>query len=134
MATSTKTLTVPQLIDSLDHPLLPVIHALREVVLAAHPLVGEEVKWNSPSFYYTGEMAPFDPKTYARDIVVLHLRKADQVLMVFPTGARITDAQGVLEGNYADGRRMVSLRSMQDLTAKKAGIQAAVKDWIGGVK
>lgn len=134
MAKSSKTLTVPQLLDELSHPLMPTIRALREMILAAHPLVAEEVKWNSPSFFYNGDMEPFDPKTYARDIVVLHLRKTDQVLMVFPTGARISDALGILEGDYEDGRRMITITGTEALSAKKDGIQAAIKDWIRGVK
>lgn len=134
MAKSSKTLTVPELIDAVNHPLKPVILALREAILNVHNAVGEEVKWNSPCFIYSGDMEPFDPKTYARDIVVLHLRKPDQILLVFPTGARIADTHGVLEGSYTDGRRMVTITSLQELEHKKSGLEAAILDWIKGVK
>lgn len=134
MAKTSKTLTVPELIDAVNHPLKPVILALREAILGAHEAVGEEVKWNSPCFIYSGDMAPFDPKTYARDIVVLHLRKPDQIMLVFPTGARIQDVHGVLEGSYADGRRMITITSLDDVATKKSGLEAAILDWIKGVK
>jgi uncharacterized protein YdhG (YjbR/CyaY superfamily) len=39
-----------------------VIEAIRQVILKSDKEVGEHIKWNNPSFYYTGEMKPFDPK------------------------------------------------------------------------
>jgi len=62
-------------IQALDHPLKDVVHALRQVIATADEEIGEQIKWNSPSFYYTGEMKPFDPKEYKRDIVVFNLHK-----------------------------------------------------------
>ena len=61
-----------QYLAKLDHTLLDVIHALRQTISAADPVIAEHIKWNSPAFYYAGEMAPFDPKEYKRDIVVFH--------------------------------------------------------------
>jgi hypothetical protein len=63
-------------------------------------------------FYYTGDIAPFDPKEYKRDIVVMHLRKQNHVLLIFPTGEKISDLQKLFENNPTDGRRMVVLHSL----------------------
>ena len=45
------------LIEALDHPGKPVIHALRLLILESAPEVGEEVKWNSPSFFTVDHFA-----------------------------------------------------------------------------
>ncbi|MGB8193925.1 MAG: DUF1801 domain-containing protein, partial [Chitinophagaceae bacterium] len=90
---------VTQHIQKLDPAIAPVVEAIRQIILLADKEIAEQIKWNSPSFYYTGEMKPFDPKEYKRDIVVLNLHKGN-ILLVFPTGARIKDTTGFLEGNY----------------------------------
>ena len=46
----------------LKHPLADVVEALRQVILRAHGDIGEEIKWNAPSFFYTGPLRPFSPK------------------------------------------------------------------------
>lgn len=124
------TVQVADFMSALDHPLKSVVVAVRDVILASDPEICERIKWNSPAFYNMGEMAPFDPKEYKRDLIVMHLRKKDQVLLIFPTGAKIPDASGLLEGNYTDGRRMVTIRSMAELEAKKAALQQVIKQWL----
>ena len=125
---------VADYLDKLDYPLKEVVIALRKVILATDPQIGEQIKWNSPAFYYTGEMKPFDPKEYKRDIAVMHLRKKDQVLLVLPTGAKIPDATGLLEGSYTDGRRMITLKSINDLEEKKDRLQQVIKQWLAEVE
>lgn len=126
--------TVADYLDKLDHPLKEVAIALRKVILATDPQIGEQIKWNSPAFYYTGEMKPFDPKKYKRDIAVMHLRKKDQVLLVLPTGAKIPDTTGLLEGNYTDGRKMVTLKSINDLDEKKDRLRQVMRQWLAMVE
>lgn len=89
-----------------------------------------QIKWNSLSFYYTGEMKPFDPKEYKRDIVVFNLHKKEQVLLVFPTGARIEDNTGLLEGKFTDGRKTASFRSLEDVKSKGNDLGSVVKKWL----
>jgi hypothetical protein len=87
----------------LQHPLANVVEALRRIILNSDPEIGEEIKWNAPAFFYTGEMPAFDAKQYKRHIAVFNLFKKDCVRLVFPTGAKIDDSDGLLEGDYADG-------------------------------
>jgi hypothetical protein len=47
---------------TLKHPLAQVAEALRRIILSADSEVGEEIKWNAPSFFYTGPMKAFNPK------------------------------------------------------------------------
>ena len=124
---------VDQLISKLDPAIRPVIERLREIILSTDKLIGEQIKWNSPSFYYTGEMKPFDPREYKRDIGVLNLHRG-RIMMVLPTGARIEDSTGLLEGDYKDGRRMIIFKDLQDVDAKKKALQGVIKKWLKGVE
>ncbi len=126
----TPTEQVTEFITTSVHPLADVMQALREAILEADPKVAEHIKWNSPAFYYNGEMAPFDPKEYKRDIVVYNVRKPGEILLIFPTGSKVNDTSGILEGNYTDGRRMVTIKSMEDLNSKKGSLQTVIKQWI----
>lgn len=136
MAKAKKTsdiLSVDDYMKTLDHPLTETVEALRRIILGADNEVGEQIKWNSPSFYYTGEMQPFDPKEYKRDIVVFNLNKKEYILLVFPTGARVNDTTGILEGKYPDGRKMVKIAGMADAKTKKQALQEVVRVWLKGV-
>lgn len=126
-------LSVDDYMKTLDHPLAETVEALRKIILGADSEVGEQVKWNAPSFYYTGAMQPFDPKEYKRDIVVCNLVKKEYILLVFPTGARIPDTTGILEGKYPDGRKMVKIAGMADAKAKEQALQEVVRAWLKGV-
>lgn len=60
---------VSEYIQKLDAPLSELVEAIRQLILNTNKEIGEQIKWNSPSFYYTGEMQEFNPKEYKRDIV-----------------------------------------------------------------
>jgi hypothetical protein len=123
-------LSVADYLSQLDHPLKNVVTALRKFLLSADNEIDEQIKWNSLSFYYTGEMKAFDPKEYKRDIVVLNLHKKDLVLLVFPTGARIPDQSGLLEGKFTDGRKTAKFTTLEEVKSKGADLQKVVKLWL----
>jgi hypothetical protein len=126
--------TVDEYMQQLDHPLAQAVEALRQVFLKTNKEIGEQIKWNSVSFHYTGEMKAFDPKEYKRDIAVVNLSKKDFILLVFPTGARVKDGSGILEGTYTDGRRMVKILDLKDLKGKEKALQQVIKEWLKGVE
>jgi hypothetical protein len=121
---------VDDFMKTLDHPLKKVVAALRKIVLDAGEEIGEEIAWNAPSFFYTGKMKPFNPKEYKRVIIVFNLFKKDSVRLIFLTGARVDDKSGFLEGDYADGRRLVLFYSMDEVEAKKKKLQILIKKWL----
>jgi hypothetical protein len=53
-------------VKGLTHPLADVVAALRQIILKTDPQIGEEIKWNAPTFFFAGEMKPSDPKLYKR--------------------------------------------------------------------
>ena len=118
---------------TMNHPLGAVVEALRAVILAADPEIGEEVKWNAPAFFFTGPMKPFGPKEYKRHVAVFNLHRQDCIRLVFPSGARIGDTSGLLEGDYADGRRLASFSDMAEVEAKTDSLQAAIRAWVASL-
>jgi hypothetical protein len=106
-----------------------IIETIRQIILSTDKEIGERIKWNNPSFYYTGTMKPFDPKEYKREIIVLNLFKK-RIMLVFPSGAKVKDTLGLLEGDYKDGRRIMVLNDMDDVKAKKKALQKVIKEWL----
>ena len=120
-------------IQKLEPALAEVVEAIRQIILSTDPEIGERIKWNNPSCYYTGEMQPFDPKEYKREIVVFNLFKG-RIMLVFPSGAKINDTTGLLEGDYKDGRRLVTFKDLEDVKSKKDALQGAIKTWLNLVE
>lgn len=117
----------------LDHPLKDVAMELCHIILNAHPKIGEHIKWNSPAFYYTGELKNVDPKTYKGDLVVFHLRKKDEVLLIFPNGAKINDSTGLLGGKFTDTRKSISFMNQDQVTAnaeKLVEVMNLIVNWV----
>jgi len=119
-------------IEKLDEPTREIVEALRQIILGTDTEIAEEIKWNAPSFYYSGELRPFDPKEYLRYIIVMNLHK--RILMVFPSGAKIDNASGLLTGDYKDGRRLVDVKTLDDVKRITPALQAAIKDWLSKVE
>lgn len=106
---------------------------LRKVILSADKEVGEHIKWNSPAFYYTGEIKPFDPKEYKRDIMVMNLRNKE-ILLVLPTGGKLKNSYGLLEGEYADGRKLIRFKDLDDIKAKEKSLVSIIQEWVSLVE
>lgn len=126
--------SVEDYIDQVKHPLKDVMQALRKIILSTDKIIGEQIKWNSPAFFYSGEMKAFDPKEYRRDILVFNLHKQDRILLIFPSGVTINDNTGILEGDFKDGRRMITFYTLDEVKKKKKDLQAVIKDWLSKVE
>ena len=116
-------------IKKLDSKVAEVVQTLRKIILSTDKEIGERIKWNNPSFYYTGEMKPFDPKEYKREIAVFNLFK-NRIMLVFPSGARVNDKSGFLQGDYKDGRRIVIFKDLEDATAKEKSLRLVLQQWL----
>jgi hypothetical protein len=116
-------------IEKLEPGPREIIQQLREIILTSDKEVGERIKWNNPSFYYTGEMKQFNPKEYKREIIVFNLFKG-RIMLVFPGGAKLNDTTGFLEGDYKDGRRIHVFKDMAEVKAKAGILQDIVRKWL----
>lgn len=120
---------VTKIISKLEAEFGQMVELLRKIVLDSNPSVGQQIKWNSPSFFYTGPMKPFNPKEYKRDIVVFNLRN-NTATLVFPTGAKIDNANGLLQGKYTDGRKIAVFKNINEVTSSAQELQLVINDWI----
>jgi hypothetical protein len=78
----------------LKHPLAEVVEALWQIILKTDATIGEEIKWNAPTFFYTGAMRPFNPKEYKRYLAVFNLFKQDCIRLVFWGAGKIAELIG----------------------------------------
>lgn len=121
---------VDEYMKECTHPLVKVISGLRKIILATDKEIGEEVKWNAPTFFYAGKMKPSDPKEYKRYLVVFNLFKKDEIRIVFPSGAKVNDKSGLLQGDYQDGRRLASFKNLKEVKAKEKDLQQVIRTWL----
>lgn len=121
---------VTSYIETLDPAFADIMKAVRQLVLKTDKNLAEYIKWNVPSFYYAGNMKPFDPKEHQRDLMVSNFRQKNHVLFVLPSGAKVNDTSGLLEGNYTDGRRLIKIYSVEDFKKKEKALQNIIKKWL----
>jgi len=120
---------VTQHVKKLEPELGNIVEVIRQIILSTDKEIGERIKWNNPSFYYTGEMKPFDPKEYKREIIVFNLFKG-RIMLVFPSGAKVKDGSGLLEGDYKDGRRITVFKDLKDVKVKEKALRDVIKAWL----
>ena len=118
---------VDSYIKQLRHPLRDVVEVLRQIILQTSKKIGEEIKWNAPAYFYTGDLEPSNPREYARYLVVFNLFRKDCVRLVFWHGDKANDTTGFLEGEYADGRRLATFSSIKDVQSRKKQLQTVLK-------
>ena len=93
-----------------------MVQAVREVILAADPRVGECIKWQAPTFTYKGNIASFFPKAKAH------------VSLMFHKGATIPGSFPSLEGDGSEARSL-KVRDARDLAAKRAELERIIRAW-----
>jgi hypothetical protein len=120
-------------IQNLEPNFGAIIETIRQIILSTDKEIGEEIKWNAPTFFYNGEMKPSNPKEYKKYIIVTNFHKG-RILLVFPSGAKINDTTGFLEGDYKDGRRIVHFKDMDDVKTKSQLLQNTIKKWLSLVE
>lgn len=120
---------VSEHIKKLDPEVGKIVQYLRKVILGTDKEISERIKWNNPSFYFSGEMKPFDPKEYNREIIVFNLFK-NRIMLVFPSGAKVNDQSGLLTGDYKDGRRIVLFNDLKEVKEKEKDLRAVIKTWL----
>ena len=124
---------VAKYIETLEPSIGSIIETIRQAIKSVSPTIGERIKWNHPSFFYMGEMKPFNPKEYKREIAVFNLHKG-RIMLVLPSGAKLNHASGLLEGDYKDGRRTITFKDAADVATKTAPLQALINEWLTLVK
>jgi len=127
---ATETARVDEYMKTLDHPLKELSEAIRKVILSAHPELGEEIKWNAPSFFFTGPLSPFAPKEYKRVVVNFNYFKRDCIRLIFLKAGALSNESGLLEGAYEDGRRLAQFHSFAELENYGAALKTIVRQLV----
>jgi len=110
-----KTPTIDEYLATFEHPLLDAITEVRQVFAAHSPEITEEVKWNAPTFRYRGEY-----------VVTIHVKTLDRVMLIFHNAVTPRVTSPLLEGDYADGRRMAYFASVDDVRARRAELDDVI--------
>lgn len=120
-------------LHKLQYPMIDAVQYIRKIILRADKHIGEGIYWNVPTFFYTGAMEPFDPRQYKRYLVGFNFYKKDRLRLIFLHGADAKDKSGLLEGNYADGRRLVQFTGLEDVKDKEKAFIAIIKQLVKGM-
>ncbi|PTT70425.1 DUF1801 domain-containing protein [Arthrobacter sp. HMWF013] len=118
---------VDAFLESLDHPLKPVIESLRLAVLDADGAITERIKWKAPSFCFDSV-----------DRVTFNLRPLHHVQLIFHRGAKATGSAfdfdpstwgGLLEMIGKD-RGQVIFPSAEAAAARQDDFIGLVREWV----
>ncbi len=99
-----------------DNPQKSTLMAVREIILAADPRIGECIKWQSPTFTYNGNLASFNP------------RAKQFVSLMFHTGAQIPGEFPNLKGGAGTARYM-QIESMEAAAELSNELKQIVLAW-----
>ncbi|MBL0697969.1 DUF1801 domain-containing protein [Comamonas sp. JC664] len=117
---------VERFMRELEHARKAEVESLRTAILAAHPGISERIKWNAPSFCFKGD-----------DRVTFKLRPRDCVQLIFHRGTKVKSTRGFsfedrsgLLTWAAEDRAVVTLRDLQDVTAKQAALVQVAVQWM----
>jgi hypothetical protein len=110
---------------ALEHTRKDEIAVLRERILKSDPGISEHVKWNAPSFRYSGD-----------DRITFRLHPKNRVQLVFHMGARrsenaftFEDTSGLLEWVAAD-RAVVNFADAVAVTRSEGILETLVRRWV----
>lgn len=117
--------TVDELLAGLEHPLRSDIEELRGVVLSASDGIGEEVKWNSPSFCTGEHFATIRLNGKVPLQLILHLGAKKAAL---PSGA-VQDPDGLLQWLGPD-RACIDFSLPGDVGRRTAALRAILRQWV----
>jgi hypothetical protein len=120
--------TVGDFLRTLEHPRKVEAKVLRDLILGVNPRIGEEIKWNAPSFH-------LDQQHFA----TYHLRTSD-LQLILHRGAKasgkkrpqIRDPKGRLEW-LGEERARLRVTSAEDIEEHQGALQVILRDWIAGL-
>ena len=116
-----KSVEVTKFMETLDHPLKAEVQTIRDIIKGVHSGIGEQVKWNAPSYFYNNA-----------DFVTFNLWKKDVVHLVFHHPACVRIASPLLEGDYPS-RRMLYLSGVEDLEVKRAELERIIGEMVKAI-
>ena len=117
--------SVADYIAGLPMPLREDVEALRCAILASVDSIGEEIKWNAPSFYSGEHFATMRLNGKVPLQLILHLGVKKSAI----ARDSIEDPEGVLQWLGPD-RACISFLSPGSVAARVAAVQHIVRQWV----
>ena len=115
----------------LDHPRKKEIETVRQIILRVSPEIREGIKWNAPSFRTTEYFATVNLRARGgEDHVWLILHKGAKVKDNSTKEMQLADPAGLIKW-LAKDRCLVTLGNRKDIQAKRAALEAIIREWIG---
>jgi hypothetical protein len=117
--------TVDEFVAGLAQPLKAEVESLRRVILSAAAGIGEELKWDAPSFHTRGHFATMRLNGKVLLQLILHLGAKKSAL---PAGA-IDDPAGLLTWLGPD-RACVDFAAPGAVSTQASALQAILRQWV----
>ncbi len=118
--------SVTTFLETLEHSRKAEIERLRAIIFAADPTLGEQIKWNAPSFGRNGE-----------DRITFRLQPGDKVDLIFHRGAKVKDTEGFgfadpdgLLKWLAPDRAILVFAENAEVESKADALSELVRRWI----
>ena len=120
--------TVDQFLNELNHPFRNEIDHLRSIILAASPLLSENIKWNGPNYSVEDQdritMRIHPPKQQVQLIFHRGAKKQDQ-----PKERLIADSSGILTWKEND-RALATFQSLEAIEKANSELTSIIQSWI----
>lgn len=120
--------TVDQFLNELNHPFRNEIDHLRSIILAASPLLSENIKWNGPNYSVEDQdritMRIHPPKQQVQLIFHRGAKKQDQ-----PKERLIADSSGILTWKEND-RALATFQSLEAIEKASSELTSIIQSWI----
>lgn len=111
---------------ALEHPLKPVIEALRQILRTSDPEVSESIKWNAPSYALADHFATFKLRPETAVQIVLHTgAKVKKEVTAF----KIDDPDKLLSWAAPD-RCLLTFRSLDEVETRSEALRQILNQWI----
>lgn len=116
--------------DQLQPAVRKDIDVVRKLIRSASPKLGERLKWNAPSYYYSPAA---DAEKPLQDIVTFGPYRNQRILLVFHHPAVVKVKSPLLEGAYKD-RRLVYLQDGKEALQKKKELLRIIREITGFIQ
>ena len=108
---------VEDFLKAQNHPMDLEIRRVRDFILNVSDQITEDIKWNSPTFIYKGNMASY------------FMNAKKHVSLMFHKGAFLSLEGNLLEGQGKEGRT-AKFYSLEDINKKKQQLTEVVRAWM----
>ena len=120
------TKSVTRFMDTLEHPLKPLIETIRATILSADKTITEGIKWNTASFYCYGWFATINIRAKTGVQVILH---HGAKIRDDSTLSQTLDNPSHLLTWLAKDRATVAFANAEDFKIRQTAFKKVIKQW-----